>query len=62
MASTKKEEGREVQKSKKGKKPMDKQHITCFGCGKKGHYHSECLENDDKEEKETDVANLTLNG
>ena len=25
--------------------------ITCFGCGKKGHFHSECL--DKKEETAT---------
>jgi len=50
-----------VQKSKKGKKPMDKQHITCFGCRKKGHYCSECLENENDKDEEMDAANLTLN-
>jgi len=58
----KKEEGREAQKSKKGKKLTDRQHITCYGCGKKGHYQSECPESNDEEEEESDIANLTFNG
>jgi len=41
---------------------MDKQHITCFGCGNKGHYQSECPENENDEEEEEDVANLMVNG
>jgi len=32
----------------------------CFGCGKKGHYKSECPELEEDEE-EMDIANLTLN-
>jgi len=62
MTMTKEECG-ETKKSKNGKKPTNKQHITCFGCRKKGHYQSKCPENenDDKEE-EMDIANLMLNG
>jgi len=60
MTTTKEEDG-EAKKSKKGRNPTDKKHITCFGCGKKGHYKSECPEREEDEE-ETDVANLTLDG
>jgi len=62
MASTKKEEGREAQKSKKCKNATNKRHITCFCCRKKGHYQSECPENEDNEEEEMDIVHLTLNG
>jgi len=58
--TTTKEEGGETKKSKNGKKPIDKRYITCFGCGEKGHYKSECPELEEEEE-ETDVANSTLN-
>jgi len=61
MASMMKEEDGETKKLKNGKKPTDKQHIMCFGCRKKGHYQSECLENKNDDEEEMDVANLTLN-
>jgi len=39
LASAKKEEGGDMQKSKKGR-GNDKKYIMCFHCGKKGHYKS----------------------
>ncbi len=46
-------------KGKHGKKPMYKKHVTCFNCGKKGHYQSECPY-DDHNEEQMDVANSML--
>jgi len=54
----KKEENDNDDKSdKKPSKSTNKQHIMCFNCQKKGHYQYECLE---KEQEETDVANVTF--
>jgi hypothetical protein len=47
----------------------NKNHITCFNCNKRGHYHTQCLEKgtgDEKENKEGDTKNggisLLVNG
>ena len=49
--------GQQVSSSSKGKGKRDSKHITCYGCGKKGHIKPKCPDGEKKDKTRNEKRN-----